>query len=365
MKLKLKKTALIMLALTLVIGVFAGCQQSGGQTAAPGAAAAPAAGESAAPQAPAAGGGNAQYVMKVGYGTSPGHPIDTASVEFKKLVEERSNGQIEVRLFPSAQLGSERQLIEGLQSGTVEATPTTTGPMGLFDPAYYVFDLPYIFKDSAAADAVLDGPIGDEMGKRLEEKNILCLAWWENGFRQLTNNTREVVAPQDVKGLKLRTMENEVHMEFFKGLGATPVALGFGEIYMSCKTKTVDGQENPLSIIAANKFYEVQSYCTKWDYVYSPVVFLVSKPFMESMPEDLQKVVRDTAYELRTMQRQLGRDAEAEYIKATEDGGCAVRILTDEEKAVWRAEAEKIYDKFADKIGPDLLKKVQDAGWGA
>ncbi len=304
-----------------------------------------------------------KFIIKMGYGTAPGHPIDLASQKFKEEVEKKSNGRIEVRLFPSAQLGSERELIEGLQAGTIEMTPTTTGPMGLFDSAYYVFDLPYIFKDAESADAVLDGPIGEEMLARLDKLGIVGLAWWENGFRELTNNIRPIVSPHDLNGIKLRTMENEVHMEYFKNLGATPIPLGFGEIYMACKNKTVDGQENPTSIIATNKFYEVQKYMTLTDHVYSPVAVLISKKFWNQLPEDLQNIIKDTALELREFQRSAGRSQDKDYLETIKNSGTEIIQLTDEQKQMWKDEADAIYPKFEDKIGKDLLEKVQKAGW--
>jgi tripartite ATP-independent transporter DctP family solute receptor len=306
---------------------------------------------------------NEKFVIKMGYGTAPGAPIDLGARKFKEEVEKKSNGRIEVRLFPSAQLGSERQLIEGLQAGTIEMTPTTTGPMGLFDPAYYVFDLPYIFKDTKSADKVLDGPIGEEMLARLEKMGIIGLAWWENGFRQFTNNKRPIVKPQDINGMKIRSMENEVHMKFFKDLGATPIPLGFGEIYMACKSKTVDGQENPTNLIATNKFYEVQKYMTVNDWVYSPVVVLISKKVWNKLPEDLKKIVKDAALNQREFERNAGREKDKEYIETIKKGGTEVTVLTDEQKMEWRKEAEKLYPEFESKIGKDLLEKVQKEGW--
>lgn len=347
----MKKLAALVVSLFVLALLLAGCGTQSGS------------GGKSQPGGGTEKGSTEKFVIKMGYGTAPGHPIDLASQKFKEIVEKKSNGRIEVKLFPSAQLGSERQLIEGLMAGTVEMTPTTTGPMGLFDPAFFVFDLPYIFKDHKSVDKVLDGPIGQEMLKRLEKLGIVGLAWWENGFRELTNNVRPVVKPEDLKGIKLRTMENEVHMKFFKQLGATPVPLGFGEIYMALKTKTVDGQENPLSIIAANKFYEVQKYLTRTSHVYSPVVVLVSKKFWDQLPNDLRQIIRDTAYELREFERNSGRENEKQYIDTIKQNGVEITELTPEQKALWRAEAEKIYPDFEGKIGKELLDKVRKAGW--
>ena len=350
------------LALLLVFACIIGLVGCSGSSATP---AAPASGQSseAASQAPTQV-KKGEFVMKMGYGAAPGHPIDLGAQEFKKLVEERTNGRVEVRLFPSAQLGSERQTIEGLQTGTFEGTPTTTGPMGMFDNKFMVFDLPYIFSGYEAADKILDGEVGDELFAGLEEIGLVGLAWWETGFRQLSNNKREVVLPSDVAGLKLRVMENEVHMEFWKNLKTTPVAMGFGEIYMACKSGTVDGQDNPISLYVSNKFYEVQNYVTMTDYVYSPVPVLVSKIWWDTLPEDIQKILKDTAYEVRIMQREAVRSMDEEYIKTAEANGTKVTRLTEEQKAVWKEEALKIYPQFEEKIGKDLMNKVLELSWG-
>ncbi len=301
-----------------------------------------------------------KYVIKVGYGTNPGHPIDLGSIEFEKIVEEKAlelGYQVDVQLFPSAQLGSEKEMIEQLQMGTLDMCPTTTGPLGLFEPEYLVFDLPYLFLNYDQADAVLDGEIGTEMLSALEDQNIVGLAWWENGFRELTNNKHAVTKPEDLNGIKLRTMENDVHIDFFSAMGASPTPLGFGEIYTSLQSGVIDGQENPLSIIAVNKFYDVQPYTTISDHVYSPVPVLYSKSLFEKLPEDLQGLVRDTAYEVRTYERQSGRDAEQEYIDEIAQKSEIYR-LSEEEKAAFREIALKTYEKFEDKIGKELVERV-------
>lgn len=320
-----------------------------------------AAGETEDTAAPAASGES--FVIKVGYGTNPGHPIDLGSIEFEKTVEEKAaelGYNVDVQLFPSAQLGSEKEMIEQLQMGTLDMCPTTTGPLGLFKSEYLVFDLPYLFLNYDQADAVLDGEIGTEMLNALEDQNIIGLAWWENGFRELTNNKRPVTKPEDLSGIKLRTMENDVHIDFFSAMGASPTPLGFGEIYTSLQSGVIDGQENPLSIIAVNKFYDVQPYTTISDHVYSPVPVLYSKSLFEKLPEDLQTLVRDTAFEVRTYERQAGRDAEQEYIDEIAQKS-EIYKLTDEEKEAFKAVAMETYKKFEDKIGKELIEKVTSA----
>lgn len=311
-------------------------------------------------QASSNAGSGEEYVIKVGYGTNPGHPIDLGSIEFEKIVEEKASElgyQVDVQLFPSAQLGSEKEMIEQMQMGTLDMCPTTTGPLGLFKPEYLVFDLPYLFLNYDQADTVLDGEIGTEMLSALEDQNIVGLAWWENGFRELTNNKRAITKPEDLSGIKLRTMENDVHIDFFDSMGASPTPLGFGEIYTSLQSGVIDGQENPLSIIAVNKFYDVQPYTTISDHVYSPVPVLYSKSLFEKLPEDLQELVRETAYEVRTYERQVGRDAEQEYIDEISQKS-EIYKLTEEEKAAFREVALKTYSKFEDKIGKELIDQV-------
>lgn len=308
-------------------------------------------------------GGGESYVIKVGYGTNPGHPIDLGSILFEEEVEAKAKElgyDVDVQLFPSAQLDSEKEMIEQLQMGTLDMCPTTTGPLGLFNSQYLVFDLPYLFLNYDQADAVLDGEIGTEMLSALEDQNIVGLAWWENGFRELTNNKKPITKPEDLSGLKLRTMENDVHIDFFSAMGASPTPLGFGEIYTSLQSGVIDGQENPLSIIAVNKFYDVQPYTTISDHVYSPVPVLYSKSLYEKLPADLQELVKTTAYEVRTYERQAGRDAEQEYIDEIAQKS-EIYTLSDEEKAAFREIALETYGKFEEKIGKELVDKVTAA----
>lgn len=303
------------------------------------------------------------YVIKVGYGTAPGHPIDLGSIEFESIVEEKAaelGYDVDVQLFPSAQLGSETEMIKQLQMGTLDMCPTTTGPLGLFNSDFLVFDLPYLFLNYDQADAILDGEIGTEMLSALEDQNIVGLAWWENGFRELTNNKRTITKPEDLDGIKLRVMENDVHIDFFGSMGASPTPLGFGDIYTSLQSGVIDGQENPLSIIAVNKFYEVQPYLTISDHVYSPVAVLYSKSLFEKLPEDLQELIQNTAYEVRTYERQVGRDTEQEYIDEIAEKS-EIYTLSEEEKLAFKEVALETYSRFEDTIGKELIDRVVEA----
>ncbi len=340
----MKKTISIILVALMLMGVLSGCAST------------PA--ESSESQEDAA--KNKEYVVKVGYGTNPGHPIDLASVKFEEDTEKKAADlgyQLDVQLFPSAQLGSEKEMVQQLQTGTLDMCPTTTGPLGLFEKKFLVFDLPYIFLSEEHVDSVLDGEIGQEMLTSLEGQGIIGLAWWENGFRQLTNNVREITKPSDLDGIKIRTMQNDVHIDFFTNMGASPTPLGFGEVYTSLQAKIINAQENPFSIIATNNFHDVQPYVTKSDHVYSPVAVLYSKASMEKLPEALQTIIKDTAFEVRLYEREQGRSQQADYINTIEEKS-TVYYLTEEEKKAFQEAAMPTYDKFKEVIGVELFEKV-------
>jgi tripartite ATP-independent periplasmic transporter solute receptor, DctP family len=194
-------------------------------------------------------------VLKAGHAVDPSHPYHRGLVEFARLIENRTNGKYRIDLYPSAQLGNERDMIEGLQLGTLDLVVTSTGPVSNFVPRMGVVDLPYLFKNRQHAYTVLDGPIGESLLEGFKGNGIVGLAFWENGFRCLTNSRRPIKTPEDVKGLKIRTMEN---IATFKCLGASPTPMAWSEVFTSLQQGVLDGQENPISIIYHQRIYEVQ-----------------------------------------------------------------------------------------------------------
>lgn len=281
-----------------------------------------------------------KIVIKVGYGTAGG-PIHEAALELEKRLE-KADPRIDVQVFPGGQLGSEGEIVGQLQTGMTDMLPTTTGPLGQQNPIFYVLETPYIFINEEQADRVLDGPIGQKFLAGLESKGLIGLAFWENGFREMTNSVRPIRTPSDMKGLKIRTQQNRLHMKYFSDLGASPTPLAFTEIYNALATKIVDGQENPFSLIATNKFYEQQKYVSKTDHVYSAVPVFYSKAKWNKLPADVQKLVRDTVYDLRLWERQRGREMQEDYIKEISKK-CQVDVLTDSEKAAFQKAAEPSY----------------------
>jgi tripartite ATP-independent transporter DctP family solute receptor len=301
------------------------------------------------------------YVIKVAYGTAGG-PIHEAALEFERLVEE-ADSRIDVQTFPGGQLGSEGEIVGQLQAGITDMLPTTTGPLGQHNPIYYVLESPYVFLNEAQADKVLDGDIGKVFLDGLASKGLIGLAFWENGFRQITNNVRPITTPEDLQGIKLRVQQNKLHIQYFSSLGANPTPLAFTEIYNSLATKVVDGQENPFSLIATNKFYEQQKYVSQSDHVYSAVPVYFSEKKWNGLPEDIQKLIKDTVYDLRIWQRNRGRELQGEYISEIANQS-EVTVLTDDQKAEFQKRAQGAYDWAAKEYGSaysDLLEKVLEA----
>jgi tripartite ATP-independent transporter DctP family solute receptor len=291
--------------------------------------------------APAGSRGAEPIVIKVGYGTAGG-PIHEAALELKKRVEAKNPG-IDVQIFPGGQLGSEGEIVGQLQAGLTDMLPTTTGPLGQQNPIYYALETPYVFLNDGQADQVLDGPIGEKFLKGMEAKGLIGLAFWENGFRQISNNVRPIRTPADLKGVKLRVQQNRLHIRYFGDLGANPTPMAFTEIYNALATKVVDGQENPFSLIATNKFYEQQRFVAKTDHVYSAVPVFFSKARWDKLPPDVQKLIRDTVIELRLWERQRGREMQKAYLDEISKKS-TLYVLSDAEKAAFRAAAGPAYD---------------------
>jgi tripartite ATP-independent transporter DctP family solute receptor len=258
----------------------------------------------------------AQTTMKisisVGQNSHQGVAIDT----FAREVEKRTNGRYKIQTFYSGALGGERESIEAVQLGTQELAFSSTGPVPNFVPEARILDIPFLFRDKAHARAVLDGPIGQDLLTKFDAKGFKALAWAENGFRHMTNSKRAVNAPDDLKGLKMRTMENPVHVTAYKGLGIVTTPMAFPEVFTALQQGTVDGQENPLGVIMAAKFDQVQKHLSLTGHVYSPCIFLMNKA---------------------TFDKLSAADKQA-FIEAAKEGTKANRARVDEDDAKGVAE---------------------------
>ncbi|MDA3951493.1 MAG: TRAP transporter substrate-binding protein [Spirochaeta sp.] len=277
---------------------------------------------------------------------------------FKELVEENSDGRITVDLYHSSQLGDDREMMEALQLGTQEMTCPSTAPIAPFVDGYKVFDLPFIFPNEGAADYVLDSEIGQDLLDDLSDIGIKGLVYWENGFRQLTNDVRPVRTPADVEGLKVRTMENPIHLAAWQTMGANPTPMAFGELFSALQQDVVDGQENPWGTIYLQNFPEVQQYTTNTGHVYSPFVLMIAQEYWDNLPANLQDVVMDAAEKSRDHNRDLNRKLNAEYLEELKDV-MEVTILSNEEKMAFQEATSDVYEQYSEEIGADLVNAVR------
>ena len=296
-----------------------------------------------------------QVVLKLGHAVAPEHPYHLGAVRFSELVAQRTNNKVKIDVYPSTQLGNERDMVEGLQLGTIDLVVTSTGPLGGFVPKMFVVDLPFLFRDREHAYKVLDGPMGRDLLDAFSAKGIKGLAFWENGFRQITNNVRPIEKPEDLKGIKIRTMENKVHLASFKAFGASPTPMAWSEVYTALQQKTIDAQENPIAIIYHQKIFEVQKYLTLTGHFYSPTPLLMSLKAFESLPKDIQKIMLDTAIECATYERNLLRDSEAKQIAEIKAKG--MQVATPNKKPFQDA-AAPVYKEFEAEFGKETIDKI-------
>jgi tripartite ATP-independent transporter DctP family solute receptor len=280
--------------------------------------------------------------------------IDT----FAKEVEKRTGGRYKVQPFYSGSLGGERESIEAVQLGTQELTFSSTGPVPNFVPAARILDIPFLFRDKAHARAVLDGPIGQDMLKEFEPKGFKALAWGENGVRHMTNSKRVVNAPEDLKGLKMRTMENPVHVAAYKGFGIITTPMAFPEVFTALQQGTVDGQENPLSVIMAAKFDQVQKYLTLTGHVYSPGIFLMNKAAFDKLSPADQKAFLEAAAEGVKANRARVDEDDAKGVAELRTRGMTVTENVDKSK--FTAALAPVYADFDKQFGKANIDRIRN-----
>ena len=302
---------------------------------------------------------NTPVVLKISNGINESHPTYLGCVEFKRLVESRLPGKYVVQVYANAQLGDDVRATEAVRMGTLEMVATSASPLTGLIPQFNVFDLPFIVTSEKAADAIYDGPVGAKLAALLEPKGMKLLAYYENGFRQLTNSVREVKTPADLKGLKIRTMENPIHLALWRALGANPTPMPFSEVFTAMQQKTIDGQENPVPTIFLSKFYEVQKYLTMTGHVYGPHILLINKKIFDSFPAEDQKVILQAARESAVFQRATNRKMNADLVAQLKSNGMTVTYLTPDQLKVFQDATKSVYDQWIPKIGKDLVDEFQ------
>ncbi|WMJ82789.1 DctP family TRAP transporter solute-binding subunit [Oscillospiraceae bacterium LTW-04] len=297
-------------------------------------------------------------------GTLPDeNPLTQGMYKFKEDLEARTNGQIEVQVFPNNQMGGGREMLESLQQGNLTMVECSIGPLSTFDTTCTVFNLPYLFYTREQVYDFMDNyPISAELRQRVEDKTgIKMLAFWENGYRQITNSVRSIQTAEDLEGVKIRTMENRIHIETFKSWGANPTPMAFGELFTALQQKTVDGQENPLPNIASQKFEEVQKYLTISDHFYDPDGLYINADFYNGLPEDLQKAIDDSAKVATDYQRQMSREADERLHKVYQESDkIEYSVLPDSVKQQLLEKAQPVYEMVKADLGPDLYDRIME-----
>ncbi|MDY0093465.1 MAG: TRAP transporter substrate-binding protein [Candidatus Vecturithrix sp.] len=301
----------------------------------------------------------AKTVLRVAHTIAPDSHYNQGLLYLDKLLKERTNGEIELEIYHSAQLGSERDAVEGVAMGTLEMTLISSAPLANFTNKFMLFDLPFIVRDREKTYAWLDGPEGQSILDSLLEQNLMGLGIWENGYRNLTNSKVAVKNPEDANGLKIRLMENPIHLATFKLLGAYPVPMPFGELFTALQQGVVDGQENPMVIIYTSKFYEVQKYLSLTGHFYAPAVLLINKAFWENtLTEEQRKIFKECEQEAKTWERQFSTKGEQELAAKLKEAGMEV-IEPDKDK--WIEATKPIYQQFEDQIGKEMIESLINA----
>lgn len=277
---------------------------------------------------------------------------------FANKLDELSDGAFNVRENCCGSLGGERDMIEGLQIGTIDITFTSTGPVGNFVEDVYVFDLPFLFENYDHAYAVLDGPIGEKVLASMSSANLVGLSWGDNGFRHLTNSKRAVELPEDMDGLSIRTMENQIHIEAFRALGARPTPMAFPEVFTALQQGAVDGQENPLSLIVATRFYEAQEHLSLTGHVYSPAIMLASPSFWAGLSEQEQEWFREAAHAARDATREHIQRLERDGIELVEKEG--VKVVSNVDTGAFREKMGSAYALYEKRYGDEVLNQIRN-----
>ena len=297
-----------------------------------------------------------EFKIKVGLVT-PEQDIATQSMRhFEEQVESLSEGRIDVELFPGGALGGSDDIFNGVQDGSIEMCVNIYPPFAQFSDAFLLYNLPYLFSSKEIAFEFLDSDIAKEIASSIESKGFKQLAVFDGGYRNISNNQLPVRHPSDLKGLKIRTLNNPVQLDYFKAYGANPTPLPYGDVYVGLQTKTIDGQENSFSNIASMKFNEVQGYVTDTKHAFDPVGMFINTDIYDSYPDDVKEIIDQAALSTQTFNRDLAVKLENESIDKIKETS-EITYLTDEERQEFIDASMATYKNFEEKIGKDLLEK--------
>ncbi|GAX90177.1 TRAP transporter substrate-binding protein [Effusibacillus lacus] len=297
------------------------------------------------------------YTFKAGHSLTENHPYHLSLKQLKENVEKRTNGKVKIEVYPLSQLGAERELTEALSLGTADMSISSTAPIANFYPAIGVVDLPFLFGSREHATKVLDGKVGQDLLKGLEKSGIIGLAWGENGFRHITNSKKEIKSPEDLKGIKIRTQENKIHIAAFEALGAKPTPMAWTEALTALQQGVVEAQENPAIVADQYKLYESkQTFMSLTGHVYSPAVFMFSKSKWDTLPPDIQKIIAEEAKAAAKFEREQIAKMEEESLKKLKEKG--VKIFENVDKKPFRDAIKPVYEKYESQFGKKLIEDI-------
>jgi len=288
-----------------------------------------------------------------------GHPITMGMDKFAELAAQKSGGKIKVQVFPGGTLGSDQHNVSALQGGTLDLVSLNSGILASQVKEFGVFDFPFMFASAKEADAVVDGPFGKMMHDKLEAKGIVGLAYWELGFRNITNSRRPIKSVGDIAGLKLRVIPNAINVDWVKALGANPTPMPFPEVYAALDQKAIDGQENPVTVINANKFHEVQKHLVITNHQYNPQSVIFSKKVWDTLSAGEQKILRESAQEAAKFRREASRQQAGEALDNLKKNGMQVTELSSADLRKFQDAMKPVIAKHSEAVGPDVVKALE------
>ncbi len=296
--------------------------------------------------------------IKVGHISPPEHSFAIGFEQFAEAVEAETDGQVQFEIYGGGQLGGERDLTEQVQLGTLDMTLVTTGPVANFVPMLGVLDMPFLFDDLDHVYSTLDGEVGQDLLAEMSSAGFKGFAFWENGMRHFSNNKREIRSPEDIKGLKMRTLENDIFVETYKALGADSTPIAFPEVYTSFQQGVVDGSDFSVGVFQSTKQYEVQSYFSQAGIYYAAAVLMMNGDKFNSLPSEVQEVFERLGKEYATTQRQITQEMEEEQLKDMIDNGVQVIEASDIDLSAFKEVVKPVYDKYSNRFG-DYIERIQ------
>jgi tripartite ATP-independent transporter DctP family solute receptor len=299
-----------------------------------------------------------ERTIKFAHQNPVGHPIVMGMEKFADLVKAKSGGKIKVNLFPGGVLGSDQANVSALQGGSLEMVVLNTGILASQVKELSIFDFPFLFANTKEADAIVDGPVGKKLHAKLEEKGMVGLTYFELGFRNITNSKRPLNKVEDIAGLKLRVIPNPINVDWVKALGANPTPLPFTEVYAAMEQGAIDGHENPITVINANKFYEVQKYLALTNHQYNPQSVIISKKFWDTLSATEKKLIADSADEAAKYQRVQNRIVMTTALDNVKKNGMAVTEFSAAEVAKLREKMKPVVAKYSASVGEATVNEV-------